>query len=275
MPYEIVLDSSRNAQLTSMKKFPDISSKIRRSNKPLTDYKQNIKNPLGLYSLNQLSTLQPKKVDEDRVVQPWVVEVENNCPRHTGESALFEQQFLSPQKAQQQQSYSNKEFLISFKRRFNIDSQLYCQTDKKKLFLLATPKTGTRHRQTRSSNLRYADHDQKRKVVQVDANLLEFKKRRDRPKVGPQTLRWLPTKYQTYETPNKFLIGTRYCFSRNIDIRSYGEMGLYVPRFPQRNIETCNSFLSVFRGSKNRVYDDFTKELKVKEKEEKTRSKSC
>ena len=41
MPYEIVLDSSRNAQLTSMKKFPDISSKIRRSNKPLTDYKQS------------------------------------------------------------------------------------------------------------------------------------------------------------------------------------------------------------------------------------------
>jgi len=257
-----------------MKKFPDISSKIRRCNKTLTDYKQNIRNPLGLYSLNQLSTLKHITVNEDKVVQPWVVEVENNCPRHTGKAAIFEQQFLSPQKAKQQKDYINEEYLISFKRRFNIDSQLYCQTDKKKLFLLATPNTG-KHRQTRSSNLRYADHDQKRKVVQVDANLMEFKRRKDRPLVGPQTLRWLPTKYQTYETPNKFLIGTRYCSSRNIDIRSYGEMGLYVPRFPQRDIETSNSFLSIFRGTDSSVYRDFTKEVKVVEKEQTTRSKKC
>ena len=70
--------------------------------------------------------------------------------------------------------------------------------------------------------------------------------------------RWLPTKYQTYETPNKFLIGTRYCFSRNIDIRSYGEMGLYVPRFPQ-HIENSTSFLSSFRGTESRVYNEFTR----------------
>lgn len=58
----------------------------------------DIRNPLGLYSLNQLSTLKHITVNEDKVVQPWVVEVENNCPRHTGKAAIFEQQFLSPQK---------------------------------------------------------------------------------------------------------------------------------------------------------------------------------
>merc|ERR1712183_885482 len=235
MLHEVVFNLSRDAQLTSMKRFPDISSKIRRSNKPLDNYKQKIKNPLGLYSLNQLTVLPSKSVTEDENIQPWVDEIENKCLNHSGEAAIFAQKLLSPYKA--------------------------------------TPKTGN-HRQTRSSNLRFANHDQKRKVFQVDANLLEYKRRKERPQVGVQTLRWLPTKYQTYETPNKFLIGTRYCFSRNIDIRSYGEMGLYVPRFPQ-HIENSTSFLSSFRGTESRVYNEFTREIKIVEKAHKTKSTSC
>jgi len=273
MLHEVVFNLSRDAQLTSMKRFPDISSKIRRSNKPLDNYKQKIKNPLGLYSLNQLTVLPSKSVTEDENIQPWVDEIENKCLNHSGEAAIFAQKLLSPYKAKQQKSCSNLDCLSPFKRRFNIDSKLYCQTDKKKLYLLATPKTGN-HRQTRSSNLRFANHDQKRKVFQVDANLLEYKRRKERPQVGVQTLRWLPTKYQTYETPNKFLIGTRYCFSRNIDIRSYGEMGLYVPRFPQ-HIENSTSFLSSFRGTESRVYNEFTREIKIVEKAHKTKSTSC
>ena len=57
-----------------------------------------IKNPLGLYSLNQLTVLPSKSVTEEENIQPWVDEIENKCLNHSGEAAIFAQKLLSPYK---------------------------------------------------------------------------------------------------------------------------------------------------------------------------------
>lgn len=223
-----------------------------KQNAAYSDMQKELKrNPVGMFERKRGSVqypLEKQLIGFAQTTPKWLRKIDKTYVENSGEAPIFSEKFLASHKMVQSENKSNvpSPNISKSRRRFANNADLYCQSHRTKNYLLASkmPDGGVEYRQTRGSRLRDTYREQLQPAACYNSAKIVHKRKKEKKPMPPPLQRWMPTKYQMYDCPHSFLVGTRYTSSTKADLKAFDRVGLYLAR-----ARPAASFLTVYKGT--------------------------
>lgn len=232
-------------------RFMELNDQMKQ-NAAYSDMQKELKkNPVGMFERQRGAVqypLEKQLIGLAQTTPRWLRKIDKNYVENSGEAPIFSEKFLTSHKMVQNEGKSNvlSPNISKSRRRFANNADLYCQSHRTKNYLLASkmPDDGAEYRQTRGSRLRDTYREQLQPAACYNSARIVHKRKKEKKPVPPPLQRWMPTKYQMYDCPHSFLVGTRYTSSTKADLKAFNRVGLYLAR-----ARPAASFLTIYRGT--------------------------